>query len=50
MISLFDSSEADGYRSDLANAIIQILKAGHFALDTAADEIAMPIDEFIKES
>jgi hypothetical protein len=30
-------SEPEAYRSDLTNAAVQILEAGHFALDTAAD-------------
>jgi pimeloyl-ACP methyl ester carboxylesterase len=44
----FDISEPEAYRNDLPNAVVQILEAGHFALDTAADEIAMHVREFIK--
>jgi pimeloyl-ACP methyl ester carboxylesterase len=36
----FDLSEPDSYRRDVPNASVHVLKAGHFALDTAADEIA----------
>ena len=41
------TSQARGaYPRDLPNAVVQILEAGHFALDTAADEIAQRIREF----
>lgn len=41
------TSQARGaYPRDLPNAVVQILEAGHFALDTAADEIAQHIREF----
>jgi pimeloyl-ACP methyl ester carboxylesterase len=36
----FDLGEPQRYRQDLPNAEIHVLDAGHFALDTAADEIA----------
>ncbi len=36
----FDLSEAAAYGRDVPNAQIHILDGGHFALDTAADEIA----------
>jgi pimeloyl-ACP methyl ester carboxylesterase len=42
----FDSSEPEAYRRDVPNARIHVLDAGHFALDTAADEIAALIIEF----
>ena len=42
----FNISEPVAYRLDLPNAVVQILEAGHFALDTAADEIAQHIREF----
>jgi pimeloyl-ACP methyl ester carboxylesterase len=42
----FDSSEPEAYRRDVPNARIHVLDAGHFALDTAADEIAALIREF----
>ena len=44
----FDISEPEAYRRDLAHALIEILEGGHFALDTAADQIAMLIRQFIK--
>ncbi|HEY3791547.1 MAG TPA: alpha/beta hydrolase, partial [Bradyrhizobium sp.] len=36
----FDISEPEAYRRDVPSAQIHLLDAGHFALDTAADEIA----------
>jgi pimeloyl-ACP methyl ester carboxylesterase len=42
----FDSSEPEAYRRDVPNARIHVLDAGHFALDTAADEIAALIRDF----
>ena len=42
----FDSSEPEAYRRDVRNARIHVLDAGHFALDTAADEIAALIRDF----
>jgi len=39
--------EPDRYRQDLPNAEIHLLNAGHFALDTAADEIAALVRNFI---
>ena len=44
----FEISEPETYRCDLPYASIHVLEAGHFALDTAADEIAMLIRQFIK--
>jgi pimeloyl-ACP methyl ester carboxylesterase len=44
----FDLSEPEAYRRDLPNASIHILQAGHFALDTAADQIAILIRQFIE--
>jgi pimeloyl-ACP methyl ester carboxylesterase len=46
----FNISEPEAFRRDLPDAQIHILEAGHFALDTAADEIATLIREFIKRS
>jgi len=43
----FDLSEAEAYRQDVPDAQIHILDAGHFALDTAADEIAGLIRGFV---
>jgi pimeloyl-ACP methyl ester carboxylesterase len=42
----FELTEAEAYRKDVPNAEIHVLDAGHFALDTAADEIAVLIQEF----
>jgi len=36
----FELSEPEAYRRDVPSAEVHILEAGHFALDTAADEIA----------
>jgi len=36
----FDPGEPDRYRRDVPNAEVHVLDAGHFALDTKADEIA----------
>jgi len=43
----FDLSEPGAYRRDVPTATVRILDAGHFALDTAADEIASLIRDFI---
>jgi pimeloyl-ACP methyl ester carboxylesterase len=42
----FDLSEPEAYRRDVPNAQVHIFDAGHFALDTAADEIAALIKGF----
>jgi pimeloyl-ACP methyl ester carboxylesterase len=42
--SSFDPSEPENYRKDVPNAEVHIVDGGHFALDTAADEIA----DFVK--
>lgn len=44
----FNISKPEACRRDLPNAVVRILEAGHFALDTAADEIAQHIREFIR--
>lgn len=44
----FDLGEPERYRKDVIEAKIHILDAGHFALDTKADEIASLIGEFMK--
>jgi pimeloyl-ACP methyl ester carboxylesterase len=44
----FDLSEPEAYRRDVPNAEVQVLDAGHFALDTKADEIAALIGQFMK--
>jgi hypothetical protein len=36
----FDLSEPEAYQRDVPNAEVHVLDAGHFALDTAADQIA----------
>jgi pimeloyl-ACP methyl ester carboxylesterase len=46
----FDPSEPEAYRRDVPNAEIHVLDAGHFALDTAADEIAEMVRSFVGSS
>jgi pimeloyl-ACP methyl ester carboxylesterase len=46
--SSFDPSEPESYRRDVPKAEIHIVDGGHFALDTAADEIAFIVREFMK--
>jgi len=46
----FDLGEPERYRKDVPNAQVQVLDAGHFALDTAADEIAASVREFVGSS
>src|SRR5580658_8381002 len=46
--SSFDSSEPESYRRDVPNAEVHIVDGGHFALDTAADEIAALVSQFMK--
>ena len=46
--SSFDSSEPESYRRDVPHAEVHIVDGGHFALDTAADEIAALIGQFMK--
>jgi pimeloyl-ACP methyl ester carboxylesterase len=43
----FDLSEPEAYRRDVPNADVHVLEAGHFALDTAADEIAQLVSGFM---
>jgi pimeloyl-ACP methyl ester carboxylesterase len=43
-----DLGEPERYRADVPNAKVVILNAGHFALDTKADEIAELVREFMK--
>jgi pimeloyl-ACP methyl ester carboxylesterase len=45
----FDAGEPERYRRDVPNAEIHILDAGHFALDTKADEIATLVSEFMQK-
>jgi pimeloyl-ACP methyl ester carboxylesterase len=44
----FDLSEPEAYRRDVPKAEVHVLDAGHFALDTKADEIAALLREFMK--
>jgi pimeloyl-ACP methyl ester carboxylesterase len=44
----FDIGEPERYRKDVPNAQIHVLDAGHFALDTRANEIAALIRDFLK--
>lgn len=43
----FDISEPESYRRDVPDAEVHILEAGHFALDTAADEVAWLVRAFL---
>jgi len=44
----FDPSEPEAYRRDVPKAEVHIVDGGHFALDTAADEIADRVAAFVK--
>ena len=46
----FDPSEPESYRKDVPNAEVHIVDGGHFALDTAADEIATLVNGFMATS
>jgi pimeloyl-ACP methyl ester carboxylesterase len=46
----FDPGEPERYRADVPNAQVHVLDAGHFALDTAADEIAALVENFVGAS
>jgi pimeloyl-ACP methyl ester carboxylesterase len=46
----FDLGEPERYRKDVPNAQVHVLDAGHFALDTAADEIAALVANFVGSS
>ena len=43
----FDLGEPERYRKDVPNAQVHVLDAGHFALDTAADQIAALVRGFV---
>jgi pimeloyl-ACP methyl ester carboxylesterase len=43
----FDPGEPERYRKDVPNAEVHVLDAGHFALDTKADEIAQLVRDFL---
>ncbi len=44
----FDPSEPEAYRRDVPQAEIHVVDGGHFALDTAADEIAVLVSQFMR--
>ena len=44
----FEPSERESYRRDVPSAQVHIVDGGHFALDTAADQIAQLIRVFLK--
>jgi pimeloyl-ACP methyl ester carboxylesterase len=46
----FELSEPEAYRQDVPDAEVHVLAAGHFALDTAADEVAGLIRGFVGSS
>src|SRR6266436_9194696 len=46
----FDLGEPERYRKDVPKAEVHVLDAGHFALDTAADEIAALVRDFVASS
>jgi pimeloyl-ACP methyl ester carboxylesterase len=46
----FDPGEPERYRQDVPNAEVHIVDGGHFALDTAADQIAALVDGFVRSS
>jgi pimeloyl-ACP methyl ester carboxylesterase len=43
----FDLSEPEAYRRDVPKAEVHVLDAGHFALDTAADQMALLVRGFM---
>jgi pimeloyl-ACP methyl ester carboxylesterase len=43
----FDPGEPERYRKDVPKAEVHVLDAGHFALDTKADEIAAIVRKFV---
>ncbi len=44
----FDLSEPEAYRREVPKAEAHVMDAGHFALDTAADEIAALVRAFMQ--
>jgi pimeloyl-ACP methyl ester carboxylesterase len=44
----FDIGEPERYRKDVPGAEIHVLDAGHFALDTKSDEIAVLVAKFME--
>jgi hypothetical protein len=47
-ICLSSFSEPEAHRHDVPKAQVRVLDAGHFALDTAADQIAQLVRDFMK--
>ncbi len=43
----FELTEPEAYRRDVPKAEVHVLEAGHFALDTAADQIAPLVANFM---
>ncbi|MGA7924637.1 MAG: alpha/beta hydrolase [Candidatus Sulfotelmatobacter sp.] len=48
--SSFDSGEPERVRKDVPKAEIHVVDGGHFALDTAADQIAALVQGFVGSS
>jgi len=46
----FDPGEPERYRKDVPKAEVHIVDGGHFALDTAADQIAAFVRGFLGSS
>ena len=44
----FDLGEPEQYRKDVPKAEVHVLDAGHFAIDTAADQISQLVRDFMK--
>jgi pimeloyl-ACP methyl ester carboxylesterase len=44
----FDLGEPERYRKDVPLAEVHVLDAGHFALDTKADEMAGLVRKFMR--
>jgi pimeloyl-ACP methyl ester carboxylesterase len=44
----FDVGEPERYRKDVPNVGVYVLDAGHFALDTKAEESAALLREFMQ--
>jgi pimeloyl-ACP methyl ester carboxylesterase len=44
----FDLGEPERYRMDVPSAEVHVLDAGHFALDTKADQIAALVGQFMR--
>jgi pimeloyl-ACP methyl ester carboxylesterase len=44
----FDIGEPERYRQEVPDANVHLIDAGHFALDTKADEIAVLVGQFMK--